>query len=221
MVVTRYGYPSLFKLVAFCGAHVTGQREWHWYHTLNASAFYPFDFPDIIDYSISIAQYQQKKRDSNLLAENTRNIMILREEDGLNHLAGMDVDDSHIATKAKPQLVVSPSLSNKAMIEVLVWATGRCVFGAGDKICHSDKLSSISPPSEECFGFISSPRLYHGSIHQPSFGFVEKKEFYRILRKQGSDGKDRQMVFAFIRSAQLKILFPIKLLPLCWYRTMP
>lgn len=37
-------YQVIFKAICLSGAFIAGQREWHWYHTLNKLAFYPNDY---------------------------------------------------------------------------------------------------------------------------------------------------------------------------------
>lgn len=42
--LNRETYQVVFKAICLSGAFIAGQREWHWYHTLNKLAFYPDDY---------------------------------------------------------------------------------------------------------------------------------------------------------------------------------
>lgn len=44
ILVDRDMYAALFRAICLSGSLITGQREWHWYHTVSRRLFYPDDY---------------------------------------------------------------------------------------------------------------------------------------------------------------------------------
>eukprot|EP00890_Picochlorum_soloecismus_P002018 jgi/Picsp_1/2817/NSC_01043-R1_ribonuclease p len=234
LLLPREAYATIFKSITREGGYVTGQREWHWYHTISGLPFYPRDYLD--------SKYAHTSAKS-LIAKPTQGDghTLLPLQETLKKIFGVPGDFfvnrspckwimgietiSRAITLAieKKSLEWRPQRDLQAkdteIVEILVWVRNGGSFHLGDIICNTriceEEFNRAAMQEKfanggNCIGVITSPKPHQLPIGCPSIALAKAYALTRLRSDQYKENRrDQTKIFAWSYSLRKRKCIPI------------
>lgn len=213
---------------------MTGQREWHWYHTISGLPFYPRDYPDSKYAYSSLKSHIAKSTQGNgpslpLLHETWKKIFGIPGDFFVNRgpckwMMGLQTISRAItfaieknALEWRPQRDLQTK--DTEIVEILVWVRDGGSLHLGDIICstriceresHSATLQETIESCGYCIGVITSPKPHQLPVSCPSIALAKAYALTRLRSDQYKDNRrDQTKIFAWSYSLRKRKCIPI------------
>ena len=215
---------------------MTGQREWHWYHTISGLTCYPHDYPDskcaytsakmptgksIKGGGHDLLQFQETwKNKFGVLGDfviNRGPCKWIREIDTMPRAITLAIEKNALEWRPQRDLYTKDT----EMVEILVWVRNGGSLHLGDIICSTkiceeeldcgtlhEKILNCG----HCIGVIMSPKPHQLPDSCPSIGLAKTYALTRLRSDQYNEKRrDQTKIFAWSYSSRKRKSFPIVL----------
>lgn len=215
---------------------MTGQREWHWYHTISGLPCYPHDYPDskhaynsdklpsgksIKGSGHDLLQIQETWKDifgvPGDFSVNRRPCEWIKETDTVPRAITHAIEKNALEWRPQRDL----HIKDTEMVEILVWVRNGGSLQLGDIICSTkireDELDGGTLHEKiancgHCIGVITSPRPHQLPVSCPSIALAKSYALTRLRSDQYNEKRrDQTKIFAWSYSPCKRKSIPIVL----------
>jgi hypothetical protein len=193
-MTNREWYSRLFKSISLLGVYLTGQREWHWYHTLTKSRFYPDDY---ISSQYLHSQFCSRWQPDCFLTQLSHPCQELVAN---NRLMPVLIWVSSSGTLSSGNILCAMTVSSNIYRcgKMVVDQKARTVTKGRDVVTQVDQVVGV--------GIVSSPKPYAVQAKFPSIGLVDSQYI-------GSDKWKKIKLWAY--DCERKLVIPVHVRPFC------